>query len=193
MILFMVRHGQSVANVTKIYSGHSDVPLTEEGKAQAVALRPILQELTFDRVYSSDLSRAIDTQLLALPGVEGIRTPLLREIDVGRAAGYPWGQIPDSPKDWDSKTDQDAYARVGGESMADMCARIRKFLEILESDPCDRAIAFVHNGVMNAMMRIVLGPNIEKGALFSENCAVHAFSYDGNRWRLLAWNYMRKL
>ena len=90
MILFLVRHGQSVANVTKIYSGHNDVPLTEEGRAQAVALRPVLSELTFDRVYSSDLSRAIDTQLLALPGVEGIRTPLLREIDVGRAAGYPW-------------------------------------------------------------------------------------------------------
>ena len=132
MILFLVRHGQSVANVTKVYSGHNDVALTELGRDQAVALRPVLSDITFDRVYSSDLSRAIDTQRLALPGVEGIRTPLLREIDVGRAAGHPWGQIPDAPEGWNSKTDQDAYARVGGESSADMRNRIREFLQILE-------------------------------------------------------------
>ena len=46
---------------------------------------------------------------------------------------------------------------------------------------------------MNAMMRIVLGTDIEKGALFSENCAVHAFEYNGTQWRLLAWNYMGRI
>ena len=193
MILFMVRHGQTTANVDKIYSGHSDVQLTEEGRQQAKALVPILEKMSFDRVYSSDLSRAIDTQRLALPGYEGIRTPLLREIDVGRAAGYPWGQVPDAPKDWNSKTEPDPFARVGGESYAQMDARVGSFLKMLENDPCDRAIAFVHNGVIGSVMRNLLGPNIQKGALFSENCAIHAFSYEDGKWRLLAWNYGKVL
>ena len=193
MILFVVRHGQTTANVDKIYSGHSDVPLTEEGRQQAAAIAPILENMTFDRVYSSDLSRAIDTQRLALPGVEGVRTPLLREIDVGRAAGYPWGQVPDAPADWNSKTEPDPFARVGGESYAQLDARVGSFLKMLETDPCDRAVAFVHNGVIGAVMRNILGPGIVKGALYSENCAIHAFSFEDGKWRLLAWNYGKVL
>ena len=140
MKLFVVRHGQTTANVTKIYSGHSDVMLTEEGIAQAKALQPVLADFSFDRVYSSDLTRAIDTQRLALPGREGERTALLREIDVGRAMGYPWGQVPDAPEGWDSKKDPDPFFKVGGESYAQMDARIRKFMEQLEADPCDNAM-----------------------------------------------------
>ena len=181
MILFMVRHGQTTANVNKIYSGHSDVPLTEEGREQAKALVPVLEKMTFDRIYSSDLSRAIDTQRLALPGKEGIRTPLLREIDVGGATGYPWGQVPNAPEGWSSKTDPDPFARVGS------------FLKSLEADPCDRAIAFVHNGVVGSVMRILLGSGINKGVLYSENCAIHAFAYENGQWRLLAWNYGKEL
>lgn len=193
MLLFLVRHGQSTANVDKTYSGHNDVPLTELGRSQASALQPMLSGMTFDRVYSSDLSRAIDTQRLALPGVEGQRTALLREIDVGRAMGYPWGQVPDAPADWNSKTEADPFVRVGGESYAQMDDRIRSFLKQLEEDPCDRAIAFVHNGVINSVMRVVLGSGLTKGALFSENCAVHAIAFEDGKWRLLAWNYGKEL
>ena len=35
MKLYLVRHGQSVANATKIHSGWSQVPLTEQGRADA--------------------------------------------------------------------------------------------------------------------------------------------------------------
>lgn len=193
MILFLVRHGQTTANISKIYSGQSDVPLTEAGRQQAIALQPLFADMKFDRVFSSDLSRAMDTQRLALPGVEGERTPLLREVDVGRAMGCPWGQVPDAPEGWSSKNDPDPYVRVGGESYGDLDARVRSFLEILEKDPCDRAIAFVHNGVIGSVMRVLLGSNVRRGALFSENCAVHAIEYDGSSWHLLAWNYGCKL
>ncbi len=193
MKLFMVRHGQTTANVGRIYSGQSDVPLTQEGREQAKALQPILSDIAFDRVYSSDLSRAIDTQCLALPGRDGIRTPLLREIDVGRAVGCPWGQVPDAPVGWSSAKDPDPYVVVGGESYAQLDARVGSFLKMLVAESCDCAIAFVHNGVIGATMRNILGPNLEKGALYSENCAVHVFEYDGKKWRLLAWNYMKKV
>ncbi|MFW9833803.1 MAG: histidine phosphatase family protein [Candidatus Thorarchaeota archaeon] len=35
---YLVRHGQSEANVTKKISGHSETPLTELGQAQAEAI-----------------------------------------------------------------------------------------------------------------------------------------------------------
>ena len=62
MKLFLVRHGQTVSNVAGVYAGQTDVILTDAGRAQAMKIRPILEKFQFDKVYSSDLSRAIDTQ-----------------------------------------------------------------------------------------------------------------------------------
>ena len=92
MKVFFVRHGQSEANLKKIYAGQSDVPLTEQGRAEAAAIAPILAPYTFDRVYTSDLSRAIETQEIALPGVKAnVASPLIREYDVGNIVGQPIG------------------------------------------------------------------------------------------------------
>lgn len=192
MKLFLVRHGQTEANLNRIYSGQTDVMLTEEGRQQAMQIRPVLANMTFDRVYSSDLSRAIDTQRLALPGVEGIRTGLIREIDVGAAAGCPFGQVPGAPEGWSSARDVDPYVPLGGESWAQVVERLRVFLKQLEEDPCDRVAAFVHGGLIGAMMRVVFGSDIPKGSFSPENCSIHVFEYDGTRWKLLSWNYMRE-
>ena len=93
MKLFLVRHGQTTANQQKIYAGQTDVMLTEQGRQEAEAIRPILEKFTFDRVYSSDLTRALDTQKLALPGATAIQTPLLREFDEGSLVGMSFAEV----------------------------------------------------------------------------------------------------
>ena len=153
MKVFFVRHGQSEANLKKIYAGQSDVPLTEQGRAEAEAIAPILANIHFDRVYSSDLSRAIDTQKLALPGVKADAvTPLIREYDVGNIVGLPTGTAktltPEGGRD---------YTPFGGETTDMVVDRLKKFLETyLESDPCENAAVFAHNGIMIAMMKLVI-------------------------------------
>lgn len=189
MKLFLVRHGQTQANVDKTYAGQEDVPLTEEGRKQAESIRPLIENIHFDRVYSSDLSRAIDTQRIAMPGVEGIRTPLLREISVGSIAGLHYGCVPNKAAGWNSSTDPDAYLTFGGESMDMMCSRLRKFLSQLEADPCENVVAFVHNGVMGGVMRIILGTDFDRSVLRTDNCGINVFEFDGVKWRLRAWNY----
>ena len=62
MKLFLIRHGESQANIDRVYAGHVDTPLTGTGIEQAMAIRPILEKISFDRVYTSDLHRAWDTQ-----------------------------------------------------------------------------------------------------------------------------------
>ena len=70
MLLFLIRHGQTTANETGTYSGQTDVMLTELGKAQAEAIRPVLAQYKFDRVYSSPLSRAVHTAELIMEARE---------------------------------------------------------------------------------------------------------------------------
>lgn len=194
MRLFLVRHGQTTANVDKIYAGQTDVKLTELGRQQARDIAPVLAPFHFDKVFSSDLSRAIDTQMLALPGVIGEQTPLLREYDVGSLVGKTFaevrlmndGKLPRIGRTRD-------YSVYGGENAPMVADRIRKFLKTLEAAPCENAIAFAHNGIMNTMLGVVLDADYDRSSVQSNNCAIHVFEFNGQRWRLLAWNYMGKL
>ncbi|MDQ0253951.1 putative phosphatase [Evansella vedderi] len=61
MELYLIRHGQSVANLNGIIQGHADVPLSSLGKKQAEQVGEALRNVPFDAVYSSDLQRAYYT------------------------------------------------------------------------------------------------------------------------------------
>ena len=191
MKLFLIRHGQTTANLNQAYAGQSDVPLTETGRREAEAIRPILEQFTFDRVYSSDLSRAVDTQKLALPGVQAQTTPLLREYDLGSLVGMSFAEVREKWGTQIAKTRD--YSPFGGESSQDVCRRLRVFLALQEADPCENIVAFVHNGIMTSMLQIVLGADYNRAAVRSNNCAINVFDFDGIKWRLLAWNYMGRI
>ena len=58
----VVRHGNSLSNIDKTFTGHIDAPLSEVGVEQAkLVSNYILSEYKVDKVFSSDLSRAVDT------------------------------------------------------------------------------------------------------------------------------------
>ncbi len=193
MKLFLIRHGQTTANLQQTYAGQTDVPLTQTGRQQAESIRPILAKFHFDRVYSSDLSRAIDTQRLAIPGVEGIRTPLLREIDVGSIAGIPFQQLKEQLNGQRIADLPGRFAYFGGESNEMFLDRARRFLKILEEDPCENVAAFAHGGMLGAALQVVLDADFDRSHVSSPNCTIHVYEYANGLWRLLAWNYMGEI
>lgn len=190
MKLYMVRHGQTTGNVAGLIYGQVDYPLTQKGRDQAALIRPILEKVKFDRVYSSDLSRAIETQQIALPGVEGIKTPLLREFDVGNLTDLPYAEAEEKYALQLEEARTNGYDWFGGESYDQIWDRMRKLLDILEADPCENVIAFSHNGMLGFMLQLVLGVRFSRTAVKSANCAIQVFEFDGKLWKLLAWNYM---
>ncbi|HCS1327609.1 TPA: histidine phosphatase family protein, partial [Salmonella enterica] len=68
MRLWLVRHGETEANVAGLYSGHAPTPLTENGIGQAKTLHTLLRHAPFDRVLCSELERARHTARLVLEG-----------------------------------------------------------------------------------------------------------------------------
>ena len=190
MKLFMIRHGQTTGNVAKLIYGQENYPLTDLGRQQAAAIRPILENYKFDRVYSSDLDRAIETQRIALPGIEGIRSPLLREFNVGRLTNVLYTEAEEKYPDQMEIARTEGYDWFGGESYADILSRMRRFLDMLEADPCENVVAFTHNGMLGFMLQLVLGVKFNRSATKSKNCAIQVFEFDGKQWKLLAWNYM---
>ncbi len=85
MMLYLVRHGQSVGNEKKLFFGWSDHPLTDLGRAQARQAADKLREVSFSRCYASDLARAWDTACICTEGrgVTPEPCPGLREQNMG--------------------------------------------------------------------------------------------------------------
>ncbi len=89
--IYLVRHGESVANRDKIISGHFDTPLSEEGKKQAAKTRDELAHIQFDQAYSSDLIRTVETAeiIYGKSPHDSRRLIKLRERTFGELEGKP--------------------------------------------------------------------------------------------------------
>lgn len=181
MKLYVIRHGESETNSRKCYTGWCDVPLTEVGEGDALFARGVLSGIKFDKVFSSDLSRAVNTAKIALPEITPELTPLLREFDVGSLANKP---IKDLTENMRASIAKNGFADFDGESRCEFYERIRKFLSLIENSGCECIAAFSHNGFIRGLLEILLGVRIPRKNLACGNCAVAVFEYDGNAWRL---------
>ena len=91
--VWLVRHGETEWARLGRHTGRTDVPLTETGRAQAIALGVRLAGHPFDLVLTSPLSRAADTAALAGFGDRAIVDPDLREWDYGAFEGRLTAEI----------------------------------------------------------------------------------------------------
>ena len=63
--VYLARHGETAWSVTGQHTGLTDLPLTERGECNAQRLRERLSGLTFAKVFTSPLQRAMRTCELA--------------------------------------------------------------------------------------------------------------------------------
>jgi probable phosphoglycerate mutase len=85
--LWLVRHGETEWARLGRHTGHTDIALTEAGRAQASVLAPRLAGVAFAAVLSSPLARASDTARLSGFGDRLALDPDLREWDYGDDEG----------------------------------------------------------------------------------------------------------
>lgn len=104
MNIYLVRHGETDGNVRGLYYGDLDLPMNAVGERQASSVARLLRNVTFDRVYASDLSRAVRTAEAVLqenisaktyqeshPEIE--KVPQLRELNFGIWEGLTYHEI----------------------------------------------------------------------------------------------------
>jgi 2,3-bisphosphoglycerate-dependent phosphoglycerate mutase len=79
--LVVLRHGQSTWNELNLFTGWHDVPLTKKGEAEADAAGRTMRDagLTFEVVYTSLLSRAIETNRRALIALGQTNVPIITD------------------------------------------------------------------------------------------------------------------
>lgn len=187
MKLYMVRHGQSQTNLEKCFTGQADAPLTDQGREDARRAGKLLKKISFDRVYSSDLTRAVETARIAL-GCEPVQLEMIRELSVGSLAWRPFAECEAEygKKLWDNRNAYN-YKPYGGENEEELKKRARDFLDLLENDPCERVAAFSHAGFITCLLTQVLGETFDRKHIACLNGSIAVFAFDGKKWMLEQW------
>lgn len=195
--VIMVRHGESFGNAEKFFAGQTDIPLTEKGLAQAERTGTYLSGRKIDRIYSSDLMRAMQTAepTARLQGLAVIPEPGLREIFAGEWEHMPYDEIPKRyPQSRAVWREHVGLAHPeGGESVADVAARVRATVERLVQENAGACIAlFTHALPIRAMGCYWQGiPIAEMERLpWSTNAAVSEAIYEADGTvRFLCYGY----
>ena len=91
---FLVRHGETEKNVSHIYQGHSDSPLTEQGRIQAAAVAERLKNHDVGLIISSDLGRCKETAGIIAETIDAeiVYDQELRELNFGDAEGMSFDE-----------------------------------------------------------------------------------------------------
>jgi 2,3-bisphosphoglycerate-dependent phosphoglycerate mutase len=78
--LVLLRHGESTWNLDNRFTGWTDVPLSDKGRAEAATAGELMREsgFRFDHVHTSLLKRAIHTSQLALAAMDLDWLPVTR-------------------------------------------------------------------------------------------------------------------
>ena len=184
MKLYVIRHGESETNKAHRWTGWLDVSLTEKGKQDALFARSILENVKFDKIYTSDLRRAIQTAEIALPGCGYETTPLIREMNVGNIAGKSSDALTPEMR---RRIPEEGYAHLGGESQEQFGSRIREFMASLEALDCENVAVFSHAGCLKRMLSEVVGTMLPGKNVLCANCTVAIFEYTKGVWRLHSW------
>jgi broad specificity phosphatase PhoE len=169
MLLFLARHGQTLAEGT--FYGHDDVPLSPTGRAQMERLAAHLERHTLAAVYASDLQRArAGAELIAAGrGLQVQADPRLREMHLGclegldRAAAL--ARHPElAGRDYASMVEY--RMPEGGESLVDVWQRVAPALAELKARHHGERVAVVsHNSVNRLILGAALG--LPVGAVFT--------------------------
>jgi broad specificity phosphatase PhoE len=151
-VLFLVRHGETAANVAGLFLGRADLPLTELGLRQARAIAAALPAPSL--LVSSPLRRARDTA--AAFGQPFELDERWIEMDYGGVDGQPVGSV--SAEVWSQWRADPTFAPAGGESLAAVGERVRDACAELAEAAADRDVVVVsHVSPIKAAIAWALG------------------------------------
>jgi len=189
-----LRHGQTAWNTEQRLQGQLDIPLDATGRWQADRLGLALADSNIECIYSSDLSRTVDT---ASPTAQRLGLPIeldatLRERGFGVFEGSTYAEIehrwPREARLWRSR--EPAFGPEGGETLQGFQARAVAAATRLARAHVGQTIAlFTHGGVLDALYRAAAGLEVSAPrAWVLGNASINRLLWTGERWTRVGWN-----
>lgn len=191
--LLFIRHGETDKNRGNTVQGQIDEPLNQRGKKQSQRVRRIIDELSssIDLIYSSDLSRALDTAKEAFPDREIQTDARLREQDFGQLQDGVMEEYNENHPEYKLENQGIEIAYPGGESTRDVFNRVQSSIEDIIYE-CDNgtAVIFLHMTPIFCIQAYFEGISI-KEAEKADNCDVMVYANHVGDFERVEWKSLK--
>jgi broad specificity phosphatase PhoE len=193
--IYLVRHGENKANITKEFSYKKvDYPLTAKGIIQAQQTAEYFKDKDIHEIYSSPLRRAMETAeiIASAIGLKVVVMENFREVNVGALEGQPpdaanWAIHNRVIADWYSNHRLETTF-PDGENYIQVLSRMRDGVQRIVRNKSGKNIVIVaHGGIITATMRDICQNGDNIGELLRQenhNCSITEVELAGINERL---------
>ncbi|MGD9567441.1 MAG: histidine phosphatase family protein [Sedimentibacter sp.] len=174
-MIYLVRHGESEANIEKRYSGITDVELTKNGRLQAKSAGQNLISEKISYIYASPLKRAKDTAKIISKEInfadEIITEPCLIEVNFGIFENMTWEEMRlnhrEETDNWILKKHK--YKFPDGEDYDDIIKRVSVFMDNVP----DNSLIVTHFGVIQSiLLHLNIADDLSLWEYIIKNCDI---------------------
>lgn len=147
-----IRHGKTAENDAGLYVGHYDAPLSEEGIVQAKKLADLLSRESIAHLFSSDLTRTMETARIIGRGHGQSPVPVfaLRELSFGSWERKTYDELTVTHKEllWQWYENPLSVAPPGGETLRELGERFDAWVttQLVQRSPDDTIVCVTHGG-----------------------------------------------
>lgn len=210
--LYLIRHGETYLNRYGKMQGWADSPLTEEGKVVAIETGKKLADIPFDRIYTSDLGRTVETAEILLGQNRHHEDTAIRKMKEFRELFFgsfegeynevAWGKIANEsgfandvellqsqPMEEVLNSLHKADPLQHAESFAEFSDRIEKGLQIVISEiqKEDENILLISHGVV--IMHLIAKFSEEPvGQIRINNSSISHIEYTEEKYKVISYN-----
>jgi len=182
--LYLLRHAQSEANLRGVLAGpDNSVNLSDRGRKQSVKVSKHLQNINFQEIYCSPISRCMQTiqPLLGLkPSIQVIQEVKIQEMNYGQWNGKDLKAL-SKKRDWQSiQSSPSKFTFPDGESFNQLRRRVSSFLTEI-SDKDGPLLVVSHGDVIKMMLACTLDLPTDKFQNFVIEPASISIVYYGSK------------
>jgi len=168
MIIYLIRHGESISDVKNLYGGTFDDHLTEKGKQEAESLAEELKNKNIQAIFSSPYFRAKETAEI-LKNALGCNIELVEDIRERNSYGFLSGKN----KEWAKKEYPETCSKLkgyhftidGGEEYEGFKKRIGGAWNEIINSGYERIVVITHGGPIRCLFREIFKFGEFKGDL----------------------------
>jgi len=186
--VYVVRHGQTAWNLEEVFRGRMDIPLDETGKKEVHLAGKALKDETLHAIYSSPLSRSMETaeNIAKFQNIEVKPLEAIIDISYGEWEGVSLAEVqkkyPDLYTLWLKEPHKVRFPN--GESLEQVCVRTQNAIENLLEKHENENIALVAHRVPNKVISCaLLGiDNSNFWRIQQDTASTNLFIYKEGQW-----------
>ena len=190
--LYLLRHAQSEANLRGVLAGpDNSVNLSDEGRKQSVKVSKHLQNINFQEIYCSPISRCLQTiqpLLGSMPRIQVVQEVKIQEMNYGQWNGKDLKAL-SKKRDWQSiQSAPSKFTFPDGESFNQLRRRVSSFLSEI-SDKDGPLLVVSHGDVIKMMLACTLDLPTDKFQNFViEPASISIVHYGSNVKNIISVN-----